>query len=165
MVDLILGLQKDDDESSIRQYKTITPDMRENLSVYLDHGGRLFISGAYLGSDMRTLEDERFMTKKLRSQYVGKLPEDMNGTINGENFTAAFEQEYNQETYAVQHPEMIKPVGEAQVTLNYGSGACAGVACKTGKARTYVMSVPFESIKTDEARVELMGKIVEFLTK
>ncbi len=165
MVDLILGLQKDDDESSIRQYKTITPDMRENLSVYLDHGGRLFISGAYLGSDMRTLEDERFMTKKLRSQYVGKLPEDMNGTINGENFTAAFEQEYNQETYAVQHPEMIKPVGEAQVTLNYGSGACVGVACKTGKARTYVMSVPFESIKTDEARVELMGKIVEFLTK
>jgi len=165
MVDLILGLQKDDGESSIRHYRTFTQDMRQSLSMYLDHGGRLFVSGAYLGSDMRTTEERRFLAEKLKCQFAGQLSENMSNTISDENYTATFEREYNQETYAVQHPEAIKPVGEAQMMLNYDNGGCAGVACKIGNARTYVMSVPFESIKTDEARVGLMRQIVEFLTK
>lgn len=64
IIDLILGLQKDCGEQSILRYKTFDAPLRTALSVFRSIGGRILVSGAYIGSDMQT-DDERHFTAEV----------------------------------------------------------------------------------------------------
>ena len=60
-IDLLLGLERDDGHS-VNYYKTFTVQMQHALQVYTAHGGRLFVSGAYTGSDMMNEDEQRFLS-------------------------------------------------------------------------------------------------------
>lgn len=49
-VDLVLGLEKYT-ANQTRYYKTFSPMMKQTLTRYLANGGKLLVSGAYVGSD------------------------------------------------------------------------------------------------------------------
>jgi len=65
--------------------------------------------------------------------------------------------------YSVESPDAIEPSGEGAFRIyRYASGgSSAGIAYK-GNYRTVVLGFPFETVLTEEQRVELISHIMKF---
>ena len=164
LVDLILGLQKDDNKSSIYKYKSFPAALQKILTLYINKGGRLFVSGAYIGSDQKSRKDIEFTSRVLQYKYIGHTPDSISGiNIKNTDIKAEFENKYNQEVYAIQHPEKILPVGNAKSEIYFSNGSVAGAISNNNKC--YVMTIPFESIKGTQTRDAFMRHILKTLLK
>ena len=67
MIDLIMGLQKRSSSDTIlnNDYSTFSNSLQMELTDYLNGGGRLLTSGAYIGIDMiSTSQDSLFINEK-----------------------------------------------------------------------------------------------------
>ena len=64
-IDLLLGLEKDDGHSLVR-YKSFSSKMQRLLTEYTRSGGRLLVSGSYIGSDMATDAEKDFLGSVLK---------------------------------------------------------------------------------------------------
>lgn len=162
-IDLILGLQRNDGHSLV-YYKTFTPRLQMALRAYMQTGGRLLVSGAFIGSDMTTPEEQGFLNNVL---HVGYAPGDevFGNNINGLGREFTIQRELNHRHYAVQHPEVLTPTGEAFCALAYSDGRSAGVAWQSphSTARTFVMGFPLECIEGYADRADIMQGILAFL--
>ena len=75
MVDLILGAQRYDGYSH-REYQTYPEYLQRILTEYTSKGGRLLVSGAYVGEDLRTSEQRDFAYKTLKYIHCDNVPTD-----------------------------------------------------------------------------------------
>ena len=64
IVDYILGLEKEDPATKA-YYKTFSSPMQRLITSYCQSGGNLFVSGAYVGSDMSGTQGNREFTEKI----------------------------------------------------------------------------------------------------
>ena len=64
IVDYILGLEKEDPIAKA-YYKTFSSPMQRLITSYCQSGGHLFVSGAYVGSDMSGTQGNREFTEKF----------------------------------------------------------------------------------------------------
>ena len=69
VVDLINGLERYDGYTP-EYYKSFSPSLMNRLQNYAVQGGRLFVSGSYLGSDMQTTEEKAFLANTLKVAYA-----------------------------------------------------------------------------------------------
>ena len=81
LIDLLLGLEKDDGYSLI-YYKTFKQSLMGKLTDYLRKNGRLFVSGAYIASDMLKIDEINWLATNLKIRYAGHLL-NYNQGING----------------------------------------------------------------------------------
>ena len=83
IVDYILGLEKEDPIAKA-YYKTFSSPMQRLITSYCQSGGHLFVSGAYVGSDMSGTQGNREFTEKvLKYGYQNSLTDKSSGQING----------------------------------------------------------------------------------
>jgi hypothetical protein len=163
MVDLILGLEKNDGHS-LKKYQALTPMMRQHLQLFTSRGGALLVSGSYVGSDMRMPADSRYLEDVLKCRWEGtnkdSLQRDM---IQGMGTTFDFYRHLNETHYAATHPEILQPVAPAYSAMIYSDeySACVAYDGKDYKAMT--MGFPFECIKSEQKRSALMKGILRFL--
>ena len=64
-VDVILGKQKTTIMGQDTSFHCMPANLQEALTKYLQHGGRLLLSGAYIASDMMSKEDKAFVKNQL----------------------------------------------------------------------------------------------------
>ena len=64
-VDVILGKQKTTIMGQDTSFHCMPANLQEALTEYLQHGGRLLLSGAYIASDMMSKEDKAFVKEQL----------------------------------------------------------------------------------------------------
>ncbi len=179
-VDLILGKQY---RSKIGrggiyplEFATFDHDMQNVIEAYCAQGGNLFVSGAFVASDLwnnRYVQpnetDQRFTQQVLKfkweksnAAHEGKIEsEDAGYSLFSGNFT--YYNKLNDKSYAVEAPDAIRPVGKgAEIVLRYAeNGLGAGIAYK-GPYKIVVWGFPFESIREEQARDLLMEKILNF---
>lgn len=164
VVDLINGLERYDGYTP-EYYKSFTNTLRDRINVYTQGGGNLFVSGSYTGSDMQTDEEKAFLANTLKLTYEPidsiKPTEDVTGL--GLSFT--YYNTLNDKHYAATHPEMLQPIGDAICPMQYTSGASAAVAYPGQQYRTFTMGFPFECIKDESVRNQLMNGILAYLLK
>ena len=164
-IDLLLGLERNDGHSLV-PYKTFSPTMQLLLSDYTTHGGRLLVSGAYVGSDMVEEKEQQFMANVLKVSYEG-TNSDTSGNTSGLGQQFDIYRQPNEQHYAAPHTDILMPArsGTPQQfpAMVYADGTSAAVAYQGQDYSTFVMGFPFECIRDDKMRNKLMYGILKFL--
>lgn len=163
VVDLILGNEKYV-ETTKNVYRTFTKQMQKQLLAYQKKGnGALLVSGSYLGSDMRSTEEQEFLNKLLHVNYTGTVRE-YNATVTGLQQTMKIINTLNERHYATVSSDVLQPTGNAFVAMQYADLQSAAVAYR-GETNTFAMGFPLECISDDGQKATVMRGILGFLIK
>ena len=184
IVDLILGKQKEIKRGSGAygtDCKTFTPEMQERIRRHTEVGGDIFVSGAYVASDLwdnpySTPEvaeaDQEFATKVLgyhwRVDQASVTGEAYEVPTRYHDFTSGdykFYNELNQDFYAVKSPDSFYPADNktGATFMRYSeNNLIAGTVYAPGTYRTVVIGFPFETIKGADSRRHLMEQVLNF---
>ena len=179
-VDLILGKQCQTKmgRGGVKplEFKTFSKPMQEAIAAYCRQGGNIFVSGAFVGTDLwdnrlATADeaDKKFATEVLKYKWrvgqaaaMGKVKSVASPfpALTG-NYT--YYNEPNADSYVVESPDAIEPATQdAHTIMRYSeNNLSAGVAYQ-GDYKTCVLGFPFESIRTDSEREALMNAVLTF---
>ena len=160
-IDLLLGLERNDSHS-LKPYKAISTSMQYVLKAYTSIGGALFVSGAYLASDMATEEERQFLASVLKCQSAGRSQATSN-ELSGLGTTFLYHKDLNEQHYAATATDMLQPVHPAFPAMQYADGYTAAVAYQGNDYRLFAMSVPFECIQDKQKQGAIMRGILSFL--
>ena len=167
-IDYILGMEKNDADAHPlfgQQYKTFSPEMQRIIRAYTAIGGNLFVSGAYIGSDMLSPDDASFTQNVLKYQF-GAQHRTFDNTFGatGMNRIVQVPATLNAECYAVCAADILTAVGDAFSAMVYtDTRESAAVAYKGNDYHTFSMGFPFEAISSSEEREHIMASILRFL--
>lgn len=166
IVDYILGLEKED-VTAKRFYKTYSSVMQRMITSYCQSGGRLLVSGAYVGSDMSGTQGNREFTERvLKYGYQSSIADKSINSINGLGLTVTIPRLPNEVSYAVPSVDCIVPVDTAFPVFTYAPGnQSAGIAYKGTDYHTFVLGFPLESILSEIDRATIMAGILGFFTQ
>ncbi len=164
-VDYICGLERDAPQN-LMPCKTFDAATQRLLTAYLRNGGRLWVSGSYIGSDMRAADERRFIRDVLKYDYAGSARNDSTGTVRGLNMSFSLQRALSPDFYPLQAPDAIVPVGAGAFTaFAYGGGQSAGIAYQGTDYRVIATGFPFECITDKDVRRQAAGAILSFLTE
>jgi hypothetical protein len=171
VVDLILGVEKQGGNGSFlngydRPYKCFPEELQAKIGAYCAAGGNLFVSGAFIASDMvKNPKDRAFIRDVLRFDYGGTVRDVNESRISGSGLEMAFRRQVNEECYAVARPDILVPLDDAFVSFVFsGNRESAGVAY-AGNYKVISTSFPFETVEDDAVRNKLMGAVMRFLMR
>jgi hypothetical protein len=178
IIDLIFGEEKSTqffNDTSRIDFRIYTPEFMKKIEEVIRTASGIFISGAYIGSDLLIPHDStaiRFAEKTLHF-----LPRTGHAVRNGKiyatdyakpvfNGSFSFNTGYSPSIYPVESPDAIEPAGNGAVcSFRYSENSTsAGVAFK-GICNIVALGFPFETISGEKQRELLMNQILKFLGK
>lgn len=174
--DIILGEEKTTlslKDSAVKDFQIYSPGLMERIKEIALIGRGLFLSGAYVGSDLLNTGDStaiefaedvlHFQWRTSHAVTDGSVytTDDAMPFFNGKY---TFNSGYDPAIYTVEAPDAIEPVGiNSSTFLRYReNNSSAGVAFK-GKFRSMVCGFPFETIKSPQERKDFMLQVLNFL--
>ena len=163
LIDLALGLERNDGHSVVA-YKSFTPHLQQQLQLHTLQGGALMVSGAYIGSDMTTEDEQQFLANTLKCQLTGTNSEPADQLI-GMGTQFSFYRQLNESHYAATKTDVLMPTGDAFCAMTYQNGTSAGVAYNGNDYKAMTLAVPFECIGHQQQRISMMNAIIKFLLK
>ncbi len=161
MIDLILGLQHDDGRSLVR-YKTFSPSMQSVLREYTDKGGALLVSGAYVGRDMQSEAEQKFLRDVLKCYHAG-VYKMSNNKLQGMGTTMNFYNDINEKHYSAISADILQAEDNAFSMLLYSNGNSAGIAYSGKDYRSITLGIPFECLTSEQKQRDIMGGLLNFL--
>ena len=166
VVDLILGLECNDGHSLI-PYKSFSPAMQQVLRLYTSRGGRLLVSGAYVGSDQTSGADVQFLRDVLKCQSVGII-RGGSGQVSGLGLQFDYFSRLNEQHYAATQADILMPTDAASpaafpAMVYADQQTAAAVAYQGQDYRAFTMGFPFECIRDRQLQATLMRGILGFL--
>jgi hypothetical protein len=180
IADLILGEEKETsrqrallDSVNGTSYKTFPEKMKRVIRRFLEAGKSLFVSGAYIGSDLfknqkTDYPDKLFARHSLKFNWItdhavrnGKVFTPLNSIIK---FPAEFEfnTEYRSDIYRVEAPDAIGPSAGSKTILRYKENGMSAAVAYAGSFKIVAMGFPFETITGQTERDEIMNRILQF---
>ena len=178
IIDLIFGEEKStpffNDTSKI-DYKIYTTDFMQRIRDLTQSGTNIFMSGAYVGSDLISPGDSTAI--KFASQYLHFLPRTGHAVKKGEVYstdyvkplftgTFNFNTGYSKDIYSVEAPDAIEPAGKgALCTFRYSENNTSAGVLFNGTYKTVILGFPFETIISERERNLLMQQIINFFEK
>ena len=163
MIDIVGGLERDAPHN-LRPFKLFTPLMRQQLTRCAQQGKSIFVSGAYLGSELSSADERAFAAEVLHYTYADTLAASQSELITGLGKQIPIYRTPNETHYAAQHPEVIMPADAATFSaFAYEGGHGAGTAYSGEGARVVCCAFPFECIKEAETQRVVMRAILRFL--
>ena len=178
VVDLILGAQRQTQISRGAfppRYKTFPDSLQAKISAYCRQGGNIFVSGAYIGTDMWDTpfvseNDKKFTQEVLKYRWrtghaavTGKV-KTVSSPILKIQDNYQFHHLLNSEFYAVQSPDAIEPAGEESYTVfRYSENNLSAGIAYSGDYRVCALGFPFEAIREETERNRLMMNVLKFL--
>lgn len=160
MVDLILGLERSDENTLVR-YQVFTPLLTDLLTRYTQGGGALLTSGAYVGSDAEKNNQQTTVASLLKCHLTGI--DGYGTTVNGLGMTFDIYRYPNEQHYFVPHTDILEPEPGAMSVMAYADGYSAAVAYSGSDYRTFTMGFPLECIKSQTLRSSIMHGIINYL--
>ncbi len=165
LVDLAFGLQKDDGHS-LYYYKTFTPSLKKQLTSYLQHRGKLLVSGAYIASDMLTNDDRNWLAQTLKVAYAGTNQNNYNEQMSGLGMTFDIYRQMNSRHYGAYSPDNLTAADASGLNvMQYADGNSAAIAYQGADYSTFTMGFPIECIKDASLRNKIMRGILAYLLK
>ncbi len=177
--DYILG-----DESTVDE--TFSSVEQTKIKSFLQNGGKLFLSGAEIAWDLDykgTAADKDFINNFLKMKYIADAPNGVSATtyqaeiLNRNPFSEipplAFDNG-TRGTIDVKWPDVVKPsaggIGFAKYTNLDTASGFSGIYFNgmfpsgTASGKIVAFGFPFETIYSQSAREQLMGKILNFFS-
>lgn len=173
LVDLLYGEEKTTrlpGKDSSPLYSIYNEKMVSVLEKYAQLGGNIFISGAYIGSEIPgdTIMQKRIsklLKMKFRTDHAVKNVGFF--SVSGDfNVSGQVNTDYNLQQYPVESPDAIEPSNaEAKTILRYSeNNTSAAIAAKNGYG-VVALGFPFEAVKNQSTRDKLMQQIFDYFTK
>ncbi|MCH5181293.1 MAG: N-acetylmuramoyl-L-alanine amidase [Prevotellaceae bacterium] len=170
-VDYIAGLNRSAPHN-LRSYRALPAHVRRRIQDYMECGGRLLLSGAYIGSDMTDGEEKDFCRETLY-YIMGGAAADTTEFVRGLGLDSIpLVRRWNNAHYAATRPDIILPAGDAFSVFTYGDGTSAGIACrikgkneKEKERRVVALGFPVECIADDKQRSLALDALLRYLTK
>jgi len=179
LIDLILGEQKKTERLRVKEdtsgveFKTMPAKLQKEIKYFLEGGGNIFVSGAYVGSDLfKTAPIDSADIKFAENVLKYRLDTD-HGSSEGNVYSAdsafmtkfkgfEFNTKLNDKIYAVENPDAIGAIDSSNVILRYGENEFpAGIGYKA-KYGVIVMGFPFETILGEQTRTEVMKSVLSY---
>jgi hypothetical protein len=180
VVDLILGEEKETpfpkafgDSLNGKQFKAFPKSLQKQITDYLNSGGNIFISGAYVASELFNTSkidsaDALFATEILKFIFANSHGSKsgkvflVDSTFGAKQFSLKFNTELNDKIYAVEAPDAINPVKGSKSIFRYSENSLgAGTAFKN-KYGVVTLGFPFETVLSEQKRNELMQMILKY---
>lgn len=164
VVDIMFGLQKDDGYSLVH-YKTFSQSLRKALESYVRGNGRVFVSGAYVASDMQLDAERSFMSNLFKVGFGGQNTDIATNLVNGLGISFDIIRRPNDRHYAAQSVDVVSPLAPAFCAMRYADGTDAAVAYDGIDHKAFVMGFPVECINNVRSRQQVMKAVMTFLAK
>lgn len=178
-VDLILGEEKEThwirpyaDSLWGTRFKTFPKIFQEQIKKYLEDGGNLFISGAYIGSDLflnKDSTDIKFAEEVLHYKLASDHAVRSGNVISARNIpffndvSVTFNTNFDEKFYKVEAADAIGSINGSETLLRYYENFySAGVGYKK-EYGVIAFGFPFESIIDSSERKKLMKLITDYL--
>lgn len=175
MVNLIFGEEK---KTASPKYKDkidfeVYPDnLKQKISDYLNNGGKLFISGSYIGTDLYSDKDSvqikfandvlKYRLKTGHAAKTGKVFS-VNSDFIGRGLQFSFNQDFNDKIYKVEAPDEIGPVKGSEVLLRYSENEFSAAVGYNKDYGVVSFGFPFETIIGNAERTMIMKSVLNYL--
>lgn len=165
LVDIAFGLQRNDGHSLV-VYKTFSETLQSKLRSYAKSGGRILVSGAYVGSDMTQPHERSFMSDVLKTTFTGTDTNAGNNMVDGLGLSFDIIRQINDRHFAATSVDRIAACdGHSFAAMRYQDGSTAGVAYDGTDYKSFVMGYPYECINNVRTRQQVMKGLLGFLLK
>ena len=121
------------------------------------------VSGAYIGSDMKSSAEKKFLKNILRCSYGGASKNPMITNIKGMDLSFNIYREPNGRHYAATQVDMIKQANGARTVFYYSDGTSAGTSYRSSKGSDIVLGFPLECIKESDMLNKVLLNIARYL--
>ena len=177
-IDLIFGEEKTTpffNDTAKKNFQIYTSPFIKKISGLTQKGTNIFISGAYVGSDLFSTGDSTAI--KFATKYLHFLPRTGHAVKNGSVYATdyvkplftsllSFNTGYSKDIYSVEAPDAIEPAGKGSVIpFRYSENNTSAAVLFKGNYKTIVLGFPFETILSDNERNKLMKQILDFFNK
>ena len=174
-VDLILGEEKETDwPKPVRekQFKAFPASLQTALRRFCESGGSLFISGAYVGTDLFENKSDdhpdvvfaqETLKYTLRTNYAVRTGDvvAVENTFLAPDHTIAFNTRLGSDLYAAEAPDAIEPAdSNATTILRYAENNSSAAIRYQGDYNVIVFGFPFETIMTKRERDDVMRAVL-----
>jgi len=148
--------------------------LQEAITDYCASGGKLFISGAYVASDLfnkhalpaDTLFAEKVLKYKLDTNWA-----DQTGNVHSADQafmnpsdTLRYNTGYRPDIYQVEAPDALSPAdSKAQVLMRYAENQFSAAVGYRDTYSVVTMGFPFETIESQQDRDRMMKAILDYL--
>ena len=165
IVDLMFGLQKDDGHSLVH-YKTFSEKLQTQLRAFVKGGGRMMVSGAYIGSDMTKPSERKFLADVLKVSLAGSVDASADNGVYGLSLNFDIIGKPNDTHFAASSVDALRPSSSSSFcAMKYSGGAQAAVAYDGNDYKCFSMGFPFECIGSTKVRQQVMKAVMDFLSK
>jgi len=179
-IDLILGEEK---KTKIPKnelhfdFQAFTPAMQEKLNSFCKSGGNLFISGAYVGTDIFKTEpvdsaDIRFAKNILKYFHrTNHAVRNGNVMVTDSVFRhiipeIEFNTSFHNKLYTVEAPDAIEPADSlAHTIFRYRENNMSAAVAYSGSYKVIVFGFPFEAITDSGKRTKTMAAVLKYFRK
>ena len=173
--DIILGKERSTPglkDPAAMDFKIYTPAFKTKISDLTKKNGRLFLSGAYIGSEFGERNDS--LTADFARDILHFNWRTGHASKGGEFYTTDFARkwlngnwnfnvEYTPDIYSVESPDGIEPAGKNVITaFRYQENNVSAGILFNGNCRIIAMGIPFETIVERSERNRLMEQIIRF---
>lgn len=174
-VDFIFGEQKKTSSPKYKnqiEFEVFPKPLREKINDYLNDGGKIFLSGSYVGSDLYSDSDSsgiRFANDVLKYKLkTGHAVKTGNIYSVNDNFIPkrdlfSFNTVLNDSVYKVEAPDELGSVKGSEVLLRYGENEFSAAIGYKEKYGVISFGFPFESILGEKQRINIMGSVLKYL--
>ena len=174
-VDIALGLQRNDGHSLVN-YKTFTPIAQKLIREYANKNGRLIVSGAYVGTDMRDSLEQVFLSDVFKASFNGAVKTDTllaairpltsdTDSVARDSVVALLYKSPNAVHYAPTKVDVLTPLDGATTGYRYTGWWSASVAYVAGNRRSHIFGFPLECIKDSKDRRRIMAEVIDMMMK
>ncbi len=178
IIDIIFGEENTTPnfrDTSRLDFGIYTPEFMDMIRKVSGEGRSVFMSGAYVGSDLLSCYDSTAL--KFAEGTLHFIPRTGHAVRTGKVYATdyarphfdgsfSFNTGFSPSVYTVEAPDAIEPSGKGAVCVfRYTeNNASAGIAFRGGY-NNVITGFPFESIPDEKDRDVLMNQILEFLNK
>ncbi len=161
-VDLITGLQRYMPQA-VKTYSALSTMLQNRLAAYIQGGGRVLASGAFIGTDMASAAETLWLRNNFKASPAAQLRSDALTGVYGLGQQMDFYRHLNADHYAATRVDALNAEAGAFCAMQYSDGHPAAVAYDGPRSKTFLMGFPFETITSPSMRRAIMKGIMQFL--
>ncbi|MEJ5263337.1 MAG: fibronectin type III domain-containing protein [Ignavibacterium sp.] len=154
------------------EFQTIPDLLKEKIKTYLQLGGKIFMSGSYIGTDLYSDKDSsgikfanEVLRMKLNTGFASRRGEvySVNPKFSKNNSNFTFNTSFNDKIYKVEAPDQLGAINGSEILLRYSENEfSAAVGFSEGRGAV-IFGFPFETINEESRRNEVMKSILDYL--
>ena len=156
-------------------YRAFPQQLQNIIKEFCRHGGNLFVSGAYVGTDLVGRRDSNKKDAAFARDVLKIDWQTDHAAISGNVFSVdslflpeltgfQFNTQYRPDIYTVESPDAIDPANGAKTILRYAENRFSAATAYKGDYSVIVFGFPFETIVEEGWRNRVMRAMLDYLT-